>query len=185
IRLLRPPLPTDGGPACRRSGQGLRLSHTDHRRQRCPGRLRGDQGGRGARRGAFKITKGCLEKFGEERVIDTPLAESGFVGAAIGAALMGMRPVVEMQFADFISCAFDQIVNMAAKHHYRLREPVPMVIRAPYGGRLHAGPFHSQCPEAWFVHSPRLQVVAPSTPSDAKGLLKASIRDPNPAIYCE
>jgi len=139
----------------------------------------------GAYGGAFKITKGFLEKFGEERVIDTPLAESGFVGAAIGAALMGMRPVVEMQFADFISCAFDQIVNMAAKHHYRLREPVPMVIRAPYGGRLHAGPFHSQCPEAWFVHSPGLKVVAPSTPYDAKGLLKASIRDPNPVIYCE
>ncbi len=135
--------------------------------------------------GAFKITRGFLEKFGEDRVIDTPLAESGFVGAAIGAALMGMRPVVEMQFADFIACAFDQIVNMAAKQHYRLGEPVPMVIRAPYGGRLHAGPFHSQCPEAWFVHSPGLKVVAPSTPNDAKGLLKASIRDPNPVIYFE
>lgn len=139
----------------------------------------------GAYGGAFKITQGFLEKFGEDRVIDTPLSESGFVGAAIGAALMGLRPVVEMQFADFISCAFDQIVNMAAKHHYRLREPVPMVIRAPYGGRLRAGPFHSQCPEAWFVHSPGLKVVAPATPNDAKGLLKASIRDPNPVIYCE
>ena len=135
--------------------------------------------------GAFKITQGFLEKFGEDRVIDTPLSESGFVGAAIGAALMGMRPVVEMQFADFIACAFDQIVNMAAKHHYRLGEPVPMVIRAPYGGRLRAGPFHSQCPEAWFIHSPGLKVVAPATPNDAKGLLKASIRDPNPVIYCE
>ncbi|MFQ5883225.1 MAG: alpha-ketoacid dehydrogenase subunit beta [Candidatus Methylomirabilales bacterium] len=135
--------------------------------------------------GAFKITQGFLAKFGEDRVIDTPLAESGFVGAAIGAALMGMRPVVEMQFADFISCAFDQIVNMAAKYHYRLGEPVPMVIRAPYGGRLHAGPFHSQCPEAWFIHSPGLKVVAPATPYDAKGLLKASIRDLNPVIYCE
>ncbi|MBW8057423.1 MAG: alpha-ketoacid dehydrogenase subunit beta [candidate division NC10 bacterium] len=135
--------------------------------------------------GAFKITQGFLDKFGEDRVIDTPLAESGFVGAAIGAALVGMRPVVEMQFADFISCAFDQIVNMAAKHHYRLGEPVPMVIRAPYGGRLHAGPFHSQCPEAWFIHSPGLKVVAPATPYDAKGLLKASIRDLNPVIYCE
>lgn len=139
----------------------------------------------GAYGGAFKITQGFLSKFGEDRVIDTPLAESGFVGAAIGAALMGMRPVVEMQFADFIACAFDQIVNMAAKHHYRLREAVPMVIRAPYGGRLHAGPFHSQCPEAWFVHSPGLKVVAPATPYDAKGLLKASIRDPNPVIFCE
>ena len=135
--------------------------------------------------GAFKITKGFLEKFGEDRIIDTPLSESGFVGAAIGAALMGMRPVVEMQFADFISCAFDQIVNMAAKYHYRLGNPVPLVIRAPYGGRLHAGPYHSQCPEAWFIHSPGLKVVAPSTPYDAKGLLKASIRDSNPVIYCE
>lgn len=135
--------------------------------------------------GAFNVTQGFLEKFGEDRIIDTPLAESGFVGAAIGAALMGMRPVVEMQFADFISCAFDQIVNMAAKQHYRLGDSVPMVIRAPYGGRLHAGPFHSQCPEAWFVHCPGLKVVAPSTPNDAKGLLKASIRDPNPVIYFE
>ena len=135
--------------------------------------------------GAFKITQGFLEKFGDNRVIDTPLSESGFVGAGIGAALMGMWPVVEMQFADFISCAFDQIVNMAAKYHYRLGTPVPMVIRAPYGGRLHAGPYHSQCPEAWFIHSPGLKVVAPATPYDAKGLLKASIRDPNPVIYCE
>ena len=91
--------------------------------------------------GAFKITKGFLEKFGEDRVIDTPLSESAIVGASIGAALMGMRPVAEMQFADFISCGFDQIVNMAAKYHYRVGTPVPMVIRAPYGGRLHAGPF--------------------------------------------
>ncbi|MFQ5839824.1 MAG: alpha-ketoacid dehydrogenase subunit beta [Candidatus Methylomirabilales bacterium] len=135
--------------------------------------------------GAFKITQGFLEKFGEDRVIDTPLAESGFVGAAIGAALMGMRPVVEVQFADFITCAFDQIVNMAAKYHYRLGNPVPMVIRAPFGGRLHAGPFHSTCPEAWFVHTAGLKVVAPATPYDVKGLLKASIRDPNPVIFCE
>lgn len=135
--------------------------------------------------GAFKVTKGFLDKFGPERVIDTPLSESGFVGAAIGAALMGMRPVVEMQFADFIACAFDQIVNMAAKHHYRIGEPVPMVIRAPYGGGLHAGPFHSQCPEAWFFHVAGLKLVAPSTPADAKGLLKAAIRDPNPVIYFE
>ncbi|MDD5560205.1 alpha-ketoacid dehydrogenase subunit beta [Candidatus Methylomirabilis sp.] len=135
--------------------------------------------------GAFKVTKGFLDKFGPERVIDTPLSESGFVGAAIGAALMGMRPVVEMQFSDFIACAFDQIVNMAAKHHYRIGEPVPMVIRAPYGGGIHAGPFHSQCPEAWFFHVAGLKLVAPSTPADAKGLLKAAIRDPNPVIYFE
>ena len=135
--------------------------------------------------GAFKITKGFLDKFGPERVIDTPLSESAIVGAAIGAALMGMRPVVEMQFADFIACAFDQIVNMAAKHHYRIGEPVPMVIRAPYGGGIHAGPYHSQCPEAWFFHVAGLKLVAPSTPRDAKGLLKAAIRDPNPVIYFE
>ncbi len=135
--------------------------------------------------GAFKITKGFLEKFGPERVIDTPLSESAIVGAAIGAALMGMRPVVEMQFADFIACAFDQIVNMAAKHHYRIGEPVPIVIRAPYGGGIHAGPYHSQCPEAWFFHVAGLKLVAPSTPRDAKGLLKAAIRDPNPVIYFE
>lgn len=135
--------------------------------------------------GAFKVTKGFLDKFGPERVIDTPLSESGFVGAAIGAAIMGMRPVVEMQFADFIACAFDQIVNMAAKHHYRTGEPVPLVIRAPYGGGIHAGPFHSQCPEAWFFHVAGLKLVAPSTPADAKGLLKAAIRDPNPVIYFE
>ncbi|MBI3780671.1 MAG: alpha-ketoacid dehydrogenase subunit beta [candidate division NC10 bacterium] len=135
--------------------------------------------------GAFKITKGFLDKFGPERVIDTPLSESAIVGAAIGAALMGMRPVVEMQFADFIACAFDQIVNMAAKHHYRIGEPVPMVIRAPYGGGIHAGPYHSQCPEAWFFHVAGLKLVAPSTPRDAKGLLKAAIRDPDPVIYFE
>jgi 2-oxoisovalerate dehydrogenase E1 component beta subunit len=135
--------------------------------------------------GAFKVTKGFIEKFGPERVIDTPLSESAIVGAAIGAALMGMRPVVEMQFADFIACAFDQIVNMAAKHHYRLGEPVPLVIRAPYGGGIRAGPFHSQCPEAWFFHVAGLKLVAPSTPRDAKGLLKAAIRDPDPVIYFE
>lgn len=135
--------------------------------------------------GAFKITEGFLRKYGEWRVLDTPLSESGFVGAAIGAALMGMRPVVEMQFADFISCAFDQITEVAGTFHYRFRAPVPMVIRAPYGGGVHGGPFHSECPEGWFFHSPGLKLVAPSTPYDAKGLLKAAIRDPNPVIYFE
>jgi 2-oxoisovalerate dehydrogenase E1 component beta subunit len=135
--------------------------------------------------GAFKITEGFLEKYGEWRVIDTPLAESGFVGAAIGAAMMGLRPVVEMQFADFISCAFDQITEVAAKNHYRWGAAVPMVIRAPFGGGVHGGPFHSECPEGWFFHSPGLKLVAPSTPYDAKGLLKAAIRDPNPVIYFE
>lgn len=135
--------------------------------------------------GAFKITEGFLDKYGEWRVLDTPLSESGFVGAAIGAAMMGLRPVVEMQFADFISCAFDQITEVAAKNHYRWGAPVPMVIRAPFGGGVHGGPFHSECPEGWFFHSPGLKLVAPSTPYDAKGLLKAAIRDPNPVIYFE
>lgn len=135
--------------------------------------------------GAFKITEGFLEKYGEWRILDTPLAESGFVGAAIGAAMMGLRPVVEMQFADFISCAFDQITEVAAKNYYRWGAAVPMVIRAPFGGGVHGGPFHSECPEGWFFHSPGLKLVAPSTPYDAKGLLKAAIRDPNPVIYFE
>jgi 2-oxoisovalerate dehydrogenase E1 component beta subunit len=139
----------------------------------------------GAYGGAFKITEGFLEKYGDHRVLDTPLAESGIVGAAIGAAMMGLRPVVEMQFADFISCAFDQIIEVAAKNHYRWNAPVPMVIRAPFGGGVHGGPFHSECPEGWFFHSPGLKLVAPSTPYDAKGLLKAAIRDPNPVIYFE
>jgi 2-oxoisovalerate dehydrogenase E1 component beta subunit len=135
--------------------------------------------------GAFKITDGFLDKFGEWRVLDTPLSESGIVGAAIGAAMMGMRPVVEMQFADFISCAFDQITEVAAKNHYRWGAAVPLVIRAPFGGGVHGGPFHSECPEGWFFHSPGLKIVAPSTPYDAKGLLIAAIRDPNPVIYFE
>ncbi|HWT79935.1 MAG TPA: alpha-ketoacid dehydrogenase subunit beta [Candidatus Methylomirabilis sp.] len=135
--------------------------------------------------GAFKITQGFLERFGEDRVIDTPIAESAIVGSAVGAALMGLRPVVEMQFADFIACAFDQIVNMAAKFHYRTGTSVPLVIRAPSGGGVHGGPFHSQNPEGWFFHVPGLKVVAPSTPHDAKGLLKAAIRDPDPVIYFE
>ncbi len=135
--------------------------------------------------GAFKITLGFLEKFGAERVIDTPIAESAIVGAATGAALMGLRPVVEMQFADFIACGFDQVVNMTAKFHYRTGTSVPLVIRCPSGGGVHGGPFHSQNPEGWFVQVPGLKVVAPSTPHDAKGLLKAAIRDPDPVIYFE
>jgi 2-oxoisovalerate dehydrogenase E1 component beta subunit len=135
--------------------------------------------------GAFKITEGFLDKFGEWRVLDTPLSESGIVGAAIGASMMGLRPVVEMQFADFISCAFDQITEVAAKNHYRWGAAVPLVIRAPFGGGVHGGPFHSECPEGWFFHSPGLKIVAPSTPYDAKGLLIAAIRDPNPVIYFE
>jgi 2-oxoisovalerate dehydrogenase E1 component beta subunit len=135
--------------------------------------------------GAFRVTEGMYEKFGELRVLDTPLSESGFTGAAIGASLVGMRPVVEMQFADFISCAFDQIVNVAAKNYYRWGGKTPIVIRTPYGGNIHGGAFHSQCPEGWFVHTPGLKLVAPAFPSDAKGLLKAAIRDDDPVIYFE
>lgn len=135
--------------------------------------------------GAFKVTKGFVERFGERRVVDTPMAEVGFVGAAIGAAMMGLRPVVEIQFADFIATPFDMIVNQAATAYYRWQAPVPLVIRAPSGGGMRAGPFHSQNPEAWFVHRPGLKVVAPGTPYDAKGLLKAAIRDNNPVIYFE
>ncbi len=135
--------------------------------------------------GAFRITEGFYEKYGEWRVLDTPLAESGFTGAAIGAALVGMRPVVEMQFADFISCAFDQLVNVAAKNHYRWGAATPLVVRAPYGGNIHGGAYHSQCIEGFFFNVPGLKIVAPSTAYDAKGLLKASIRDNDPVIYCE
>jgi 2-oxoisovalerate dehydrogenase E1 component beta subunit len=135
--------------------------------------------------GAFKITRGFLDEFGPERVIDTPISESGFVGAACGAAIEGLRPVVEFQFADFIACAFDQIVNYAAKAHYRWGTAVPVVFRGPSGGGFRGGPFHSQNPEAWFTHVPGLKVVQPATPYDAKGLLKAAIRDNNPVVYFE
>ena len=139
----------------------------------------------GAYGGAFKVTAGMLERFGPERVVDTPISESAIVGAAIGAAYMGMRPIVEMQFIDFISCAFDQIVNVAAKSRYRWGAGVPIVIRGPSGGGVHGGPFHSQNPEMHFVHTPGLKVVAPSTAYDAKGLIKAAIRDDDPVIYLE
>lgn len=135
--------------------------------------------------GAFKVTAGMWEKFGDDRVIDTPISESAIVGAAIGAALMGMRPVAEMQFMDFISCGLDQLVNMAAKIHYRWGAAVPIVVRGPSGAGVHGGPFHSQSNEMWFVHTPGLKVVAPATAYDAKGLIKASIRDNNPVIFYE
>jgi 2-oxoisovalerate dehydrogenase E1 component beta subunit len=135
--------------------------------------------------GAFKVTKGMLEEFGEDRVVDTPISESAIVGTAIGAAMMGLRPVAEMQFADFISCAFDQITNFAAKCHYRWGASVPIVVRGPSGGGIHGGPFHSQNPEMYFVHTPGLKVVCPATAYDAKGLIKAAIRDPNPVIFFE
>jgi 2-oxoisovalerate dehydrogenase E1 component beta subunit len=135
--------------------------------------------------GAFKVTAGFLDQFGPMRVIDTPLSESAIVGAAVGSALMGQRPIAEMQFMDFITCGFNQIVNMAAKMHYRNDLAVPMVIRGPSGGGTHGGPFHSQNPEAWFAHTPGLKVVAPSNPIDAYGLIKSAIRDNNPVLYFE
>jgi 2-oxoisovalerate dehydrogenase E1 component beta subunit len=135
--------------------------------------------------GAFKVTAGFFDRFGAQRVVDTPISESAIVGAAIGAALMGLRPVAEMQFADFITCGFDQIVNFAAKCRYRWNAPVPIVVRAPSGGGVHGGPFHSQNPEMWFVRVPGLKVVAPSTAYDAKGLIRAAIRDDDPVIFLE
>jgi pyruvate/2-oxoglutarate/acetoin dehydrogenase E1 component len=135
--------------------------------------------------GAFKVTNGFIDRFGPERVIDTPIAESAIVGAAFGAALTGMRPVAEFQFMDFIGCAFNQITNMVAKAHYRWGAPAPIVIRGPSGGNVHGGPFHSQNPEMYFVHAPGLKVVCPATAYDAKGLIKASIRDNNPVIFFE
>jgi 2-oxoisovalerate dehydrogenase E1 component beta subunit len=135
--------------------------------------------------GAFKVTDGFIDEFGADRVMDTPLAESAIIGTAIGAAVVGMRPVCEMQFSDFISCGFDQLVNVAAKMHYRQGLAVPITVRLPSGGGFSGGPFHSQNPEAWFMHSPGIKVVAPSTARDAKGLLHAAIRDPNPVCFME
>src|SRR3954453_16288072 len=169
----------------------------------------------GAYGGAFGVTQGLYEEFGESRVVDTPISESAIIGVSIGASLRGYRPVAEMQFADFISCGFDQIVNQAATLRFRYgggataptavrapaggeraggaalgsryggRQTVPIVVRAPSGGNVGGGLYHSQNPEAWFVHRPGLMVVAPSTAWDAKGLLKAAIRDDNPVIYFE
>ena len=139
----------------------------------------------GAFGGAFKVTDGFQDEFGAGRVMDTPLAESAIVGTAIGAAVVGLRPVCEMQFADFISCGFDQLVNVAGKMHYRQGLAVPITVRLPSGGGFSGGPFHSQNPEAWFMHSPGIKVVAPSTAQDAKGLLHAAIHDPNPVCYME
>src|SRR5437899_1444732 len=135
--------------------------------------------------GAFKVTDGLIDRFGSKRVIDTPIAESAIVGAAFGAALTGMRPVAEFQFMDFIGCAFNQIVNMVAKAHYRWGAPAPLVLRGPSGGNVHGGPFHSQNPEMWFVHAPGLKVICPATAYDAKGLIKAAIRDNNPVLFFE
>jgi len=135
--------------------------------------------------GAFKVTKGFLDKFGPRRVVVAHMAESGFTGLAAGAALVGLRPVVEYQFADFISSAFDMIVNVCARHHYRTGDPMPVTFRAPFGARLRAGPTHSQSVESYFAHVPGLKIVMPGTPQDAAGLLISSIRDNNPVIFLE
>jgi pyruvate/2-oxoglutarate/acetoin dehydrogenase E1 component len=139
----------------------------------------------GAFGGAFKVTDGFQEEFGVDRVMDTPLAESAIIGTAVGAAVVGLRPVCEMQFADFISCGFDQLVNVAGKMHYRQGLAVPITVRLPSGGGFSGGPFHSQSPEAWFMHSPGIKVLAPATAEDAKGLLSSAIRDPNPVCFLE
>lgn len=135
--------------------------------------------------GAFKVTKGFVDEFGPNRVYDTPLAESAIMGVGIGCALVGMRPVVEFQFADFITSGFNQVVNNAGTMHFRSGIPLPITVRAPSGAGVHGGPFHSQNPEAWFTRVPGLKVVAPSTPYDAKGLIIAAIRDNNPVVYFE
>jgi 2-oxoisovalerate dehydrogenase E1 component beta subunit len=135
--------------------------------------------------GAFKVTQGFQEEFGHWRVIDAPLSETAIVGGCTGAAIMGMRPVAEMQFADFISCAWDHLVTVAAKQRYRAGTPVPITVRLPSGGGFSGGPFHSQNPESSFAHIPGLKVVCPATPADAKGLLIEAIQDPNPVLYFE
>ena len=139
----------------------------------------------GAFGGAFGVTAGLIDEFGEQRVLDTPLAEEGFVGAAIGAAWMGERPVVELQFADFVTCPFDMIVTVAAKTHWRSGLAIPIVIRSPTGGGVRGGPFHSGSPEGWFVGQPGLKVVCPGTVGDAYGLLRAAIDDPDPVLFFE
>lgn len=139
----------------------------------------------GAYGGAFKVTDGLMAKFGEQRVIDTPISETAIVGAAAGAAHMGMRPVCEMQFIDFISCAYDMLTNYVATARYRAFLPCPMVVRGPSGGYVRGGPFHSQNPEAAFLHTPGLKIVYPATASDAKGLLKAAIRDDDCVLFFE
>ncbi|MGH7837322.1 MAG: alpha-ketoacid dehydrogenase subunit beta [Candidatus Binataceae bacterium] len=135
--------------------------------------------------GAFKVTDGLLAKFGQERVIETPIAETAIVGAACGMSFLGLRPVAEMQFIDFIACCFNQVTNFAAKSHYLWGAPVPLVLRGPSGGGVHGGPFHSANPEMYFVHTPGLKVIYPSTAYDAKGLLKSAIRDNNPVLFFE
>jgi pyruvate/2-oxoglutarate/acetoin dehydrogenase E1 component len=135
--------------------------------------------------GAFKVTLGFQEEFGSWRVLDMPLSETAIMGGATGAAIMGMRPVAEMQFADFVSCAWDHLVTIAAKQRWRVGTPVPIVLRLPSGGGFSGGPFHSQNPESSFAHIPGLKCVCPATPEDAKGLIVAAIEDPNPVLFFE
>jgi 2-oxoisovalerate dehydrogenase E1 component beta subunit len=135
--------------------------------------------------GAFRVTAGFLDRFGPERIVDTPISESAMIGCAIGASMMGLLPVVEMQFIDFISCAFNQIINFAAPSHYRWGQRVPIVVRGPAGGNVHGSAYHSQNPESYFQHTPGLKIVAPGTVADAYGLLRAAIHDPNPVLYFE
>ena len=145
----------------------------------CMGEDVGKQGG------AFGATKGIQQRFGVPRAIDTPVAEAGIAGVAIGAAMAGQRPVAEMQFGDFVSIAFDQLVTCAAKMHYRIGWAVPMVMRCPNGGGVGGGPYHSENVEAWFHHHAGLKIVCPATAEDAYGLLRSAIRDPNPVVFCE
>jgi len=135
--------------------------------------------------GAFGVTSGVGDRFGPDRVFDTPISETGFTGAACGLALMGYRPVVEYQFIDFMQCAFDMIINFAAKGRYRTGMGMPLVLRGPTGGGVRGGPFHSQNPEAYYMNTPGLKIVAPATAYDAKGLMKAAMRDDDPVIYLE
>jgi len=139
----------------------------------------------GAYGGAFKVTEGLIDIYGEERVIDTPISETAIVGSAIGASYMGMRPVCEVQFIDFIACCFDMLTNFAAKSRYRNGAGVPIVVRGPCGGGVGGGPFHSLNPESFFLNTPGLKMVEPSTAYDAKGLLRAAIRDDDPVLYFE
>ena len=180
-RSRRAYMPTDSGQATYLEAVGLAL---DHEMDRDPDTfLIGEDVGQYG--GAFKVTKGFLDKYGPRRVVDTPIAETGFTGLAAGAALVGLRPIVEYQFADFISCAFDPIVNVLAKHYYRTGDPMPVTMRAPFGGRLRAGPCHSQSVESYFAHVPGHQDRHAGNAARRCGLLISSIRDNNPTLYLE